>query len=235
MSTHSPSRPVAGRDRPWARWLVIAAAVVGLAAAAVFEGARSNRWGTPEDVRAAAARLDAVPAAFGDWTSEEVPMPEKVLKVAEAAGHVSRSYSNRKNGARVAVLLLCGPSGPIGSHTPDVCYAGNGFSMSGEPQKKTVTLPDASSATYWSVRFEKKSPPNEPLRVCWMWGTDGDWEAAANPRLALRSALYKLYVVRHEPEPGATRTDGDPIHEFLSGFLPEVKKALAPAGRPETK
>lgn len=204
------------------RWLVIVLAVAGLAAAAVVEGTRSNRWGTSDDVRAAAAKLDGVPAAFGDWTSDEVPMDDKVLKVAEAAGHVSRSYTNRKSQDRVTVLLLCGPSGPIGAHTPEVCYAGNGFEMGGEPRRQTVAPPGLPAATYWSARFEKKGQ-SDGLRVCWMWGVGGDWEASANARLGFRAALYKMYVVHSESKPPADR---DPVHEFLTDFIPEVKKAL---------
>jgi len=222
------------------RWLVIGLAVVGLIAAAVVEGISSGRWNQSGDVRAASAKLEGVPAAFGDWTSTESPMDEKVLKVAEAAGCVSRIYTNRKNGTQVSVLLLCGPTGPIGAHTPEVCYAGNGFAAQGEPQKKAVTLPGNAAASYWTVRFEKKPAGTDPpLRVCWMWGVDGDWQAAASPRteFALHGALYKLYVVRAEPQAvSASGTAPDPVHEFLTAFLPEVKKALAaPTGQPNVQ
>ena len=214
------------------RWFVIGVAAAGLIAAAVVEYATSSSG----DVRAAAAKLDAVPAAFGDWTSTESPLDEKVLRVAEAAGHVSRSYTGRKSKAQLGVLLLCGPTGPIGAHTPEVCYAGNGYVRNGEKQKMTVVLPDGSTAVYWTVRFEKEPPSTEPpLRVCWMWGTDGDWKASDNPRtdFALQTALYKLYVVRYEPRtPDGAPSAPDPIPEVLTAFLPEVKKALtAPAGR----
>ncbi|MCI0702588.1 MAG: EpsI family protein [Planctomycetia bacterium] len=211
------------------RWLVIVIAVAGLAAAAVVEGVRSNRWGTSEDVRVAAAKLDGVPRSFGDWTGTDVPIEPKVLRIAEAAGHVSRTYTNRKTGAQVSVLLLCGPAGPIAAHTPEVCYAGNGFSMSGNPTRKTVALPNNGSATYWSVLFERQTPPSDPLRVCWMWGVDGDWQASTNPRgeFALQAALYKLYVVQTERPVDTTRGPApDPIHDFLVDFLPEVNKAL---------
>ncbi len=233
-ATTAPAQPHTGAAVR--RWLVIGLAVAGLVAAAVVEYATSDA--SSGDVRAAAAKLKAVPPAFGDWTSTEVEMEEKVLKVAEAAGHVSRTYTNRKNKAQVSVLLLCGPTGPIGAHSPEVCYAGNGYAMSGEQRKMTVVLPGGATANYWSVRFEKKPPATEPpLRVCWMWGTNGsDWQASENPRtdFALHRALYKLYVVRHEvrtPDGAPTSAAPDAIHEFLTTFLPEVKKALAPAGQ----
>jgi hypothetical protein len=199
-------------------------------AAAVYEGLRSDRWGKSEDLVEAAKRLENVPAEFGDWTSETVEMDEKVLRVAEAAGHVSRIYKNRKNRAEVSVLLLCGRTGPIGAHTPDVCYAGSGYEMVGQPEKKTLPFGTNSAATYWSVRFEKKSLDAIPQRVCWMWGNDGDWQAATNPRseFALKKSLYKLYVTRGETNLLPTRdTQPDPIQEFLKDFLPEVKTALA--------
>jgi hypothetical protein len=221
------------------RWLVIVLAVSGLAAAAVVD--RLTSGATSGDGKEAASRLEKIPAEFGDWTSTENPMDEKVLRVAEAAGNVSRTYVNRKNGSQISVLLLCGPTGPIGAHEPKYCYAGNGFEMSGKPQKVALTAPDGTAATYWSVLFEKKAPTGEaPLRVCWMWGLDGDWQASDSPRseFALRRALYKLYVTRSESKaPPATLMGAaapDPIQEFLTAFLPEAKKALAaPTGQPK--
>ena len=219
------------------RWLVIALAVSGLIAAAVVDRLTSGT--ASGDVKEAASRLEKVPAEFGDWTSTENPLDEKVLKVAEAAGAVSRIYTHRKNRERVSVLLLCGPTGPIGAHEPKYCYAGSGFEMSGTPQKKAVSAADGTGATYWTVLFEKKPPTNEaPQRVCWMWGLDGTWQASDSPRseFALRRALYKLYVSRGELKPTGTASAGapDPIHEFLIVFLPEVKKALAaPTGQPQ--
>jgi hypothetical protein len=212
------------------RPVLIVAAVAALAVAGVVEGVRSNRWGEPADLRAAADRLNTVPAVFGTWTSTDQPMPEKVLKVAEAIGHVSRVYRDSRTGAEVSVLLLCGPAGPIASHTPDVCYAGNGFTMQGRQVPRTISLPGGSAASYWTARFAKDGPGEQPLEVSWAWGTDGDWEAAENPRrdLALKPALYKLYVARSIP-PGAQTPAADPVAEFLSAFLPEVKKVLSPA------
>ena len=110
--------------------------------------------------------------------------------------------------------------------------------MSGVPQKKIVVMPENATASYWSVRFEKKPAGTElPLRVCWMWGVDGDWQAATNARtdFALHGALYKLYVVRAESQTVNTSSTAlEPIQEFLTAFLPEVKKALAaPTGQSE--
>jgi hypothetical protein len=224
------------------RWLVIAVAAGALVAAAVVERRVSDV--TSGDVAAAAAKLDRVPREFGDWTSTEVPMDGKVLTVAGAAGHVSRAYANRKKNWRLSVLLLCGPTGPIGAHEPRDCYAGNGYDTGDKPLPRAVGLPGGATATYWSGLFEKKAaaaPDELPLRVCWAWGADGKWEASADPRTeyVTRRALYKLYVSRPEPRAstGPTPADRpkapDAIETFLTAFLPEVNAALAapPDGR----
>ncbi|MFO0800408.1 MAG: exosortase-associated EpsI family protein [Gemmataceae bacterium] len=202
--------------------VLVALVLGGLVAAAVFEGVLSNRWGVPEDLEAAAARLGRVPSAFGDWTSEEVSVDRKILDRAEAVGSVSRVYRNRKTGSSVSVMILCGPTGPIASHTPDVCYAGLGYKMQGGEVKKSL-----GDATYWTARFDKGSA-DPGLEVNWAWGANNTWYAAATPRLDFtgHAFLYKIYATRSLAA-GTTRT-GDPGHEFLAEFLPVLRVALDP-------
>jgi hypothetical protein len=214
------------------RVALVALGLASLVAAAVFEGIRANRWGVPDDLKAAAVRLDRVPATFGEWASTESPIEQKILDRAEAVGVVSRVYRHSRTGATVSVMILCGPSGPIASHTPDVCYAGAGYGMDGGAVRKTVP-PPAGPTTYWSARFAKdRTDPG--LEVNWAWGNgDGTWAAADSPRLefAGHNVLYKLYATRGLPPPTAIRSaapEPDPVHDFLTEFLPVVRTALDP-------
>jgi len=206
------------------RGLIIAVAVLVVVAVALFEGLRSNRWGESDDSKAAAEKLSRVPREFGEWVGTDSALDAKIVKIAEAAGYVNRSYVNRKNGEQIDVLLLCGPSGPIGAHTPDVCYGGLGYKCLGNPIPRQVT-PTSGKATFWTARFEKVADATDhPLRVFWAWGVDGDWEASKEPRLdfAGRTVLNKLYLVRHaNPNDDQGVTDA-----FLTEFLPVVKTAL---------
>ncbi|MDB5308228.1 MAG: hypothetical protein JWO38_2430 [Gemmataceae bacterium] len=212
------------------RPVLIVGALAVLVAAGVVEGRRSNRWGVSEDLRASAGKLTYIPPAFGAWTSTETEMDPKILDKAEAVGAVARVYQNKTTGATLSVLILCGPSGPIGAHTPDVCYAGLGYQMTGREVRKPIPLADGSAPVFWSGRFEKGN--GEPgLLVAWAWGADGDWVASEAPRreFVLRSVLFKLYVSRGlTAAEQAGRPGPDPTQEFLTDFLPEVKKALAP-------
>lgn len=210
------------------RGLVIALAAVVVAGVAVVEGLRSNRWGPSDDMKAAVARLERVPREVGEWVGADDPLDRKVIERAEAAGIVSRRYTNRKTGQQVSVLLLCGPSGPIGAHTPDICYGGLGYECVGQPIPTRVTFP-SGGANFWTARFEKTTQRQSAIRVYWAWGADGDWEASANPRtdFALRTVLYKLYVAQPESPTASSATAG-PAEVFMAEFLPPVKAALTP-------
>jgi hypothetical protein len=200
--------------------IVLAAAlVIGVA---LVEGLRSNRWGESEDLKAAAAKLARIPRDFGMWHGTDTTLDPKLVEKAEAVGYVSRQYFNSKNGERIEVLLLCGPSGPIGAHTPDVCYGGLGYICRGKPIPRKVDF-EHGVATFWTGRFEKQSPTDNPLRVYWAWGVNGEWQASDNPRtdFALRTALFKLYVV-HVEQAGTEAQ----AKEFLTEFLPLVRRAL---------
>jgi hypothetical protein len=211
------------------RGLVIALAAGLVVAVAVFEGLRSNRWGASGDLRAASARLERIPREFGEWVGTDSQLDRKIVEIAEAVGYLNRSYVSRKTGERFDVLILCGPSGPIGAHTPDVCYGGLGYKCVGKPTPRRVVIGDGA-ASFWAARFEKATPTDDPLRVYWAWSTAGDWEAAASPRTeyALEAALYKLNVARRETAADRARAPGapDPDEAFLAEFLPVVKKAL---------
>jgi hypothetical protein len=203
-----------------------------IVAVATVEGLRTNRWGATEDVQAAAGKLENIPINFGNWKGIDSPIDEKIIRVAEAVGNVSRSYVNSKNGERINVLLLCGPSGPIGAHSPEVCYGGLGFACKGSPNRKSISYPNNGAASFWTARFEKKSLTDESLKVYWAWSANGEWEASSKPRadFAFHTVLYKLYLVRSDDLPNQTRDPSqEPIDLFLEEFLPIVKSALTSA------
>jgi len=211
--------------------LLIVFAVVGLVAAGVVEGMRTNRWGNSGEIQSAAARFANVPPRLGHWQSADRVMDPAIQKIAGAAGYLDRMYTNAKTGESVDVLMLSGPTGPIAAHTPDICYAGIGYAMKDVSPVRRAVAADGTTFTYWSARFEKESSPNVPaLLVCWAWGVDGDWSASDAPRrdYLTRQSLYKLYVTRTVPasDKDATRA-AESVNDFLKEFLPTVKTALA--------
>ena len=108
-----------------------------LVAFGLAEGRWTGRWVNDERVTAAAARLKTVPLSFGDWTGEENELDPKQVEKAELSGSLMRQYAH-KSGTNLSLLLVCGRPGPISLHTPDVCYGGIGFLMSGPADRKAV-------------------------------------------------------------------------------------------------
>ena len=209
------------------RLLPLLAAACLLIAAGVIHGLRTDRWGADANLGAAAARLDGVPLKVGEWEGRPFDIDARQLAVAEAAGHLSRSYVHRRMGAEVTVVVLCGRPGPISLHSPEVCYAGAGFGLSGEPETCSVPGENAPAAQLFKARFVKDGPAPETLNVFWAWKADGAWAATSNARLAFArsTVLYKLYVIRRLGRPDENPAQ-EPCLDFLRAFLPELDRRV---------
>jgi len=206
--------------------LAVFAAVV---LSGVVHGLWTDRWGTAEGPKAAAARLPAVPLTVGDWDGQEQEMNPRELQIAQAAGALKRTYVNRRNGSVVSLLIVCGRPGPVAVHTPEVCYTGAGFDPVGGAVKQAVS--GARPAEFWVRKLRKRDaavPVN--LRIFYGWSASGTWEAADNPRLAFarQPALFKLYVVRELPNADEP-VEEDPSLDFLGAVLPQLERSLFPA------
>jgi hypothetical protein len=198
--------------------------VVGLGALGLT-GVLTAPLGSSEAAREAQRRFDAVPRTIGAWSGTDRKLSERQLALAEAQANLYRTYRRDDPPAAVSVVVLFGDSGPLGAHTPEVCYEGSGFKQVSGERKRTVP---GTGAELWTAKFEAGGVPPLTVEVVWGWGADGEWKAAENPRLefAHRRQIYKLYVsrvvpVRPEPD-GRTSLD-----EFLGPFLQEFQAALS--------
>jgi hypothetical protein len=198
-----------------------------VASAGAVHGLWTNRWAAPAAQERGAARMAELPMTLGDWDGQADSLDERQLAAADVSGHLLRRYVNRRTGAVVSVLLLCGRPGPISVHLPEVCYRGTGYEQAGGRTRYSA----GQAGELWVRRFEKQqSAAPERLRVFYAWNATGKWEAAESPRttFARHPALYKLYVIRpmvRDEEP----LEEDPAVEFLRVLLPALDKALFPA------
>ncbi len=102
--------------------LVASALVI---ACGVVHGYWSDRWQPPAETAAAAARMETLPAEAGDWVSSPVEL--KNPQNGGVSGTLYRRYENHRTGDAATVFLVCGRAGPVSIHTPEVCYAADGF------------------------------------------------------------------------------------------------------------
>ncbi len=102
------------------RWLLTGSALAVLAFSGAVHGLWTYRWSDQEDLKTAAARLDAVPLAFGNWQGETIPRdPDPRTGLA---GSIARKYVQVSTGKVVTLYIGCGRSGPAAPHTPDDSY-----------------------------------------------------------------------------------------------------------------
>ncbi len=194
-------------------------------ACGVVHGYWSDRWQPPVETAAAAARMDALPLEIGEWIGS--PMPVKNPKNGGVAGTLQRRYENHRTGDVAVVFLVCGRSGPVSIHAPEVCYAADGFTV-GAKSKAAVGDDDA---TFFSADAVKsKAAAETKLRIYWGWNDGKGWTAPDDARLnyvAYRHSpvLYKLYVQRDLSGPAQASRE-EPCQSLLKVLLPELDRTL---------
>jgi hypothetical protein len=209
----------------------VAAGGVILALAAFVQGWWTDRWLASPQLGEACERLKGVPLVIGDWDGQDIPINPRDLEQAHVHGYLSRRYTNRRDGTEVLAVMLCGRSGPLSLHTPDVCYRGAGFEPLAAPVRQQVRWNGGQApAELLTAVFQKQEPSRTAnLRVYWSWSAAGPWETPEDPRVAYgsRPALYKLYV-EHQMAFEGDLGDEDPAIRFLGSFLPELQRSLFP-------
>lgn len=214
------------------RTLAITSAAVVLALSGVAHGVWTDRWSDPVALKKAVAVVAAgLPLEVGPWRGRAIEADKRVLEVAGIAGSAMRRYVHRETGVEVSVLLVCGRPGPIATHPPEVCLAGAGYGLAGDPTTRSLGYGAAPKAAEFKAgEFQKPGPAGlSSLRVFWAWGADGRWTAPRFPRWAFasRPVLHKLYVIR--PHAGESAgTEDDPGLALLGELLPRLEASLAP-------
>ena len=203
--------------------VVFSVVLVSGAAAGLWGG----RWGESQALQKAVTRLDRLPLSLGDnWEVQETTLSEREIAIAGIEGYASRRYVHRRTGASVSVLLLCGRSGPMSVHTPEICYVGAGFTRVGP--ERSYEGPSGSRSEFQVSDFRKVNEANPTLlRIFLSWGYEGGWAVPTKPRFAFagKPYLYKLYVIRQMARPDETFKE-DPATELLSELLPQLQKSL---------
>jgi Protein of unknown function (DUF3485) len=196
----------------------------------IGEGLWTNRWGWSDGTERAAARLAGVPRTLGDWQGQDEQLDARQIARAEMVGYVLRRYVNRRTGAQLSVLLVCGRPGPTSVHTPEVCFPGAGYALAAPAERQDIALEGQPlTAQLWRGQFQKGGAVPDAVRIYWGWTANGDWSAPDHPRVTFASAraLYKLYVTRSLSRPDEPLAE-DPSGDFLRAFLPELRQCLFP-------
>lgn len=212
----------------------------------LIHGNWTNRWGDSPELRYASEALPRLPKNIGDWVSEDIPPTEsqqRAYLVAQLRAAVTRVYTNRKTGEQISILAVCGPPGPIGTHTPEACYNGVGYLMSVPPFRVDFPTenPKGRPDTFWCSDFRRyPETARSGLKIYWSFraGAPGTrWVAANSPRgdFARYRALYKVYVIHDMPMVGASPVDDAVAPAFIRQLVPALEATVFRAIDSESK
>lgn len=93
----------------------------------------------------AAAALARFPMQLGDWTGEDVPMDDEIVRRTGTDAHLNRRYVRRGGLEGVSFYIASGVKArDLMPHRPEVCYTGAGWTLT---ERQSVELPLTGSAT----------------------------------------------------------------------------------------
>lgn len=130
--------------------------------------------------------LSTLPLNFGPWEGVDVPMDERILKVAGADDYVSRRYKNSQTGRFVDFYLAytLRPANMLG-HRPGVCYPAQGWAAT-EPKIDKVSLRDGKDLSCLIHHFTREQPYYEGIVVLNYYVLQGrhttNWKDFWNPK-----------------------------------------------------
>ena len=216
----------------------------------IVHGTLTHRWQTVARTNGPETRLHLVPPTIGDWDSQDSTISAAERQMAGLTHDLTRTYTNRRTGDSVTVVLMSGPTGPVAVHPPTACYQGAGYQQSGATRESVIELPVAevvrlqgagaelqnrsltTSATTRHVFaiadfYQPTRPEQAQPRIYWAWTTNGTWSVPESPRLefAGNPVLFKLYVTCERPI-GSQKSQASPIDEFLRLLLAEIQQTV---------
>lgn len=231
-----------------AKYAATAVFAVVVVVSGLLHGRQTHRWSEPPPLDQYVNRLPAVPLKFDEWSATSNRFMDD-LRAHGIEEYLLLKYTNSKSTMDYQVLVVVGRPGPIASHTPDVCYRGEGFTTTTEPQRKDLVIKDGplKGRTYPLMELKLRPPTTKvldyELEVRWAWMPPGkSFMAPDNPRweFASEPALYKVYFISKKPVtavsqlaagstlplPSNTQAPKNDINDFLAQYLPRLEAAL---------
>lgn len=213
--------------RPLKFWLAIALVALITCGSALLAGNYNDRWGRPEALLEAAARVEKIPALVGSWELQAAkPLPDESVEMLQCAGHTSRTYRHRETGQIVNMFVIVGPPGPTAAHTPEICYSSRDYSIASRTEKATLPTPKYPDGSVWELTMRGNNVRADVLHVAYAWNAGDGWQASDSPRYDFsgKPYLYKLQVAGVVDS--SKQDQAEPCRAFLNNLLPLLDDIL---------
>ena len=227
--------------------IIFGVALLGLVtlATGVVTGTLGNRWQRPHDLSAVAKSLEKITATpqVGPWHLKETSrLGPEIAKLLHTSGDISCKYVNDQTGDMVDLVVLIGETGPLSTHSPEVCYSSREYQVVSEPESQKIESA-AGPAEFLSMTLSSDGLDGSLLRVWYAWHNGAQWLAPRNARIALRAEpfLYKIQIATYltglddarqpgsrpaDDKVGAAAKQAEVCRTFLVDFMPLLNGAL---------
>jgi EpsI family protein len=131
-------------DRRPAIAAAVAASCMMLVFGLVYRVLAARLEGPVDSTPISPAALARFPLRIGDWTGEDVPLDEEVVRATDTDAHLNRRYSRNGGLEAVSFYIASGVKArDLMPHRPEVCYAGAGWTLT---DRRSAELPLRDSA-----------------------------------------------------------------------------------------
>jgi EpsI family protein len=192
------------------------------------------------------APLSSLRSTIDSWTGTDVPVDERVLKVAGTDDHVNRRYSDSRSGASVNFYVgyVARPVNMLG-HRPETCYPAHGW-VHRSTQEDTLLLADGRQLPCLVHRFQKDDADAADLVVLNYYVLQGRYTAEwtdfwgpawRRPNLARDPNYYvaQVQVVGSALIPAMFDRAEAAVRQFAALAAPEVEALLPKAANAQGK
>jgi len=178
---------------------VIAAAVAAsfmmLVFGLVYRAVAARLGGPVNSTPISPAALARFPLQVGDWTGEDVPMDEEIVRATDTDAHLNRRYVRRGGLEAVSFYIASGVKvRDLMPHRPEVCYAGAGWTLM-DQRLAELPLSDAAKLPYNIMQFSRGVLNTQKVAVLDYYLVDGQY--CADVSLLRSKAVWGSGTVRY--------------------------------------
>ncbi len=136
------------------------------------------RLETPGDTPSIAPdALAGFPLKIGDWTGEDVPLDEAIVRATDTDAHLNRRYARRGGLETVSFYIASGVKvRDLMPHRPEVCYTGAGWTRT-DRQLVKLPLGDSARLPCNIMQFSRGALTKQKLVVLDYYLVDGKYSA----------------------------------------------------------
>ncbi len=135
--------------------------------------ARLNGSGNSTPIPAAV--LDRFPIQLGEWTGQDVPLDEEIVRATDTDAHLSRRYSRHGNLESISFYIASGVKArDLMPHRPEVCYTGAGWTLM---DRRSLELPlgDGTRLSCNVLQFSRGALNKQGVLVLDYYIVDGEY------------------------------------------------------------